>query len=555
MKTTLSADIPVGHIAVFAEMAWMERRPELGRLCRSAASNGNRLTPTVVQLALPGLSDHAANNVISWCRTLGLCDKHGAITNLGEDVAKTDEAPIPEQGAYEMWIAKHPLIGSMVLAVKRLSTDKGPDFDKIVPLSIQPDIGKVFRSAIDKNERFLVRGTPANHGQPGMLTDDKQTSCRIRWTIDFDESSDRWQIDGKLEMTGQRGETASMQIHHQPEKDGIDAWALASRWASGPLRKYGRWNADKKSLSIEFQKLNDGEIGSFRKSLNLGSVEIPGKGTYGEVLLEDVRICPDSEDNAQAWAMARLSNSMSIKPGYRSRAELREEFSVLTEGTPLEEFSPILPSHQDMLEAAEKDRERFWSLAAPADLSPFELTDADLGALRVGTPTQADEKSSESTIRVPYRGGWSMRKFVDRILNGAAPARVLLCDKYVRGDENLESLSLLVMALRSYQPSVAIDVWTSEEESDFNKITAITGNRPRSYRETFGKSFPHDRYLLVVTNAGEEFCWQMSNSPLHARSDVSDAGHEAPLRWKDLFAANIPTDELMPVLRKWVKGK
>jgi hypothetical protein len=177
-----------------------------------------------------------------------------------------------------------------------------------------------------------------------------------------------------------------------------------------------------------------------------------------------------------------------------------------------------------------------------------------LGALRVGTPTQADEKPSESTIRVPYRGGWSMREFVDRILNGAAPVRVLLCDKYVRGDENLESLSLLVMALRSYQPSVAIDVWTSEEESDFNKISAITGNRPRSYRETFIKSFPHDRYLLVVTNTGEEVCWQMSNSPLHARPDIKDASHEAPLRWKDLFAANLPTDELMPALRQWVKG-
>ena len=66
MKTTLSADISVSHIAVFAEMAWLERRPELGQLCRSAASNGNRLTPAVVQLALPGLSDHAANNVVSW---------------------------------------------------------------------------------------------------------------------------------------------------------------------------------------------------------------------------------------------------------------------------------------------------------------------------------------------------------------------------------------------------------------------------------------------------------------------------------------------------------
>ena len=143
----------------------------------------------------------------------------------------------------------------------------------------------------------------------------------------------------------------------------------------------------------------------------------------------------------------------------------------------------------------------------------------------------------------------------DRILNGASPVRVLLCDKYVRGDDNLESLALLVRALRSCQPSVAIDIWTSEEDADFNKIATITGSRPSSYREAFVKSFPHDRYLLVVTNTGEVVCWQMSNSPLHARPDIKDASHEAPLRWKDLFAANLPTDELMPALRQWVKGK
>ena len=73
--------------------------------------------------------------------------------------------------------------------------------------------------------------------------------------------------------------------------------------------------------------------------------------------------------------------------------------------------------------------------------------------------------------------------------------------------------------------------------------------------DRLGRSIPHDRYLLVVTTAGEEICWQMSNSPIHARADIKDASPETPLRWKDLAATNIPSDELMPAFLQWLKGK
>jgi hypothetical protein len=72
MRCVLTAEILVSRVAVFAEMAWMERRPELGLLCRVARENGNRVTTAIVQSALPGLPDAGATNVLAWCRMLGL---------------------------------------------------------------------------------------------------------------------------------------------------------------------------------------------------------------------------------------------------------------------------------------------------------------------------------------------------------------------------------------------------------------------------------------------------------------------------------------------------
>ena len=147
-----------------------------------------------------------------------------------------------------------------------------------------------------------------------------------------------------------------------------------------------------------------------------------------------------------------------------------------------------------------------------------------------------------------------MRELVDRLLSGVAARRVLLCDRYVRGDDNLDALKLLVAALRAAAPNAAVDVWTRDEEADLKKVQAITGVAPRSYREVFGRNLPHDRYLLVLPGQGQGFGWHMSNSPIHARADVKGAGPETPLRWKDLAATRVSADELEPALRQWLAG-
>ena len=554
MRTVLTTEIPVSRVAVFAEMAWVERRPELGLLCRKAREQGNRITTAVVQASLPGLPDAGANNVISWCEMLGLCDARGGLTALGEDVADTDEAPVPEQGVYGLWLAQHPVLGQRVLAVERLASNRDHRFESIEPLAVDPDRGKVFRSVVDGKERFLVRDVPTNHGQPGGLVGDTRATCRLRWTLDFDQGRDQWQLDGVIEVPQGNGKHAMRPMHHEPESDGLDLWNLASTWATGALSSFGRWQSGERRLAVAFDVLTEDELDSFRKTLALRRVEIPGKGVYENVTLEDVAVGPVSSQDAQRWAMARFNRHLSAKPGYRSRGEVRAKFVELTENTALEVFAPTLPSHDDFLSQSSKDSERFWSLAAPVDLSPFPAVMEELGPLRIGTPAPITATEPPGVVRVPYRGGWSMRKLVDRLLSGVAPRRVLLCDRYVRGDDNLDTLRLLVATLRAAAPNIAVDVWTGEEEADFKKIQTIIGASPRSYRDVFGRALPHDRYLLVLPVQGQGFGWHMSNSPIHARSDVKSGGPDTPLRWKDLVATRVSAEELEPALRQWLAG-
>lgn len=378
MKAVLSTEIPITKMAVFAEMAWMERRPELGLLCRAARKSDNRMVAASIQSLLSGVSEAGARNIIAWCRILELCDEQGALKRLGEDVADTDEAPVPEQGVYALWAAEHPLLGKRILAAERLSSTRDPRYEAIQPMEIIPDKGIVFRSVVHPKERYLLRDFPSNSGQSGALPGSGPLPCRLDWTLDFDANKEQWRLSGAIDSMNET--MKSMQ--HEPESAGIDLWGLAARWGAGPLSIFGRWQVNERRLALALKGLSDREQDTFRKTFKLGRVEVPGKGSYNDVTLEDVPIGPSSREEAQQWSVLRLERRLAQKAVYRSRTEIRRLFCELIEQTPLERFAPILPDHNTLVhqQLQAKKPEIFWSLAAPVDLAPHPVPKGDLDA-------------------------------------------------------------------------------------------------------------------------------------------------------------------------------
>ena len=388
MKALLEATIAVERIAAVAEIAWLKRRPELALLCRAAVDAGGRLAPETVQAVLPGLGEAGARNVVAWCRTLGLVNGGGALTELGERVARGDEAPVPEQGAYDLWLAQHPVLGRRILAIARVTSSARlrPEKD-LTPLPFAPEQGVVFRSVVEPRERFVLRGFLANHGEIRCVRGTTGAMCRLRWRLDFEAGRDEWRLDGALESP--QGGMAPVQ--HEPETEGLDLWALVAAWGAGPLVGHGRWQASECRLAVGIGGLSEAEQESFRKTLRLDRADVPGNGSYEGVLLEDVPIGPASAYDAQRWARARLDRSLARDPIYRSRGAVRWLFDELVQGTPLERFAPELPAHDELTGGALHAQEPalYWSMVAPVDLAPRRVPPEELAALRVGARVSA----------------------------------------------------------------------------------------------------------------------------------------------------------------------
>ncbi len=399
MKAVLSKTLSVKRVAVFAEMAWLERRPELALLCRGARERGRGLTTAVVHAALPGLAAAGATNVVSWCHHLGLCDEGGMLTPVGEAVAETGDAPVPEQGVYSMWMVEHPVVGRRVLSVERLASTHDGRFDAIAALPFAPDFGEVVRSTVSPSERFVIRGFPANHGRTGCIPQETRANCQLRWTLDFDRGTDRWQLEGAAEYSGGRD---LKPMSHEAESDGIDLRALAASWGEGPLASFGEWDRPEARLAVAFNGLSDDEQDSFQKTVDVPRVDVPGKGSYERVRIEAVPIGPASAKDAQRWAMARFDRRVAAQPRYRARGEVRRLFAELTVGTPLARWAPCLPTHDALIDerSIAGRPPLFWSLAAPVDLSPVAPTPFELGPLQLGAAP--DDTKGVAGSRAPH---------------------------------------------------------------------------------------------------------------------------------------------------------
>jgi hypothetical protein len=557
MNCELVADLPVARFVVLAELAWMESRPELKRLCHAAREAGHRLSPETVERALPGVQRKGADNIVAWCHVLGLCDERGGLTRLGEQVADTGEAPVPEQGLYELWVVDHPLVGKRILHAERLRATRDVRPEDVEPLPITPSLGQPFESVVEPGTRFMLRSLPSGRGDAGCVRRPGLT-CRLRWRLEFEAGVDRWQLEGELVT-----ESSRLPFKHTPETERLDLWGLFGQWAQQHLTPVGRWDATARRLAIAFSRVQALESSQehFTLTQELPFVSVPGKGDYSRVVVRDIPLGPATPEDASRWARARLERRLSSERAYRTRGDVRRLFLTLIEETPLAALQPTLDSHDTLAHQTRGRPEVFWSLVAPVDLAPLAVAPEERAAFTPAASTHGAPASGPGAhvVHVPYRGDWSMQQLVTALLQGGTPRRVLLCDRYVQGDANLSALELMVQTLRGLHPAVHMEVVTAAQDArapqSFERIRKLVGRQPRSFQEVFGArrgDHPHDRYLLVETDPGGGFGWQMSNSPLDARpAGAAPVTPRTPLRWRDFAAHRQERNELPLGLRGW----
>ena len=550
MKCELVQPLVVHRFAAFAELAVYVRRPELQAMCKAAVEAGGTVTAEVIRKILPSATEAAARNIVDWCCEIGLCDRNGRLNEHGAHAAQSGEAPLIEQGVYAFWGVEHPVLGNRVLHWDRFHIDRDKDANP-QPLPMAPARGQHWRSAVLAKASFVLRDLPTGNAEPLGLEDREHGSeCTFHWTIDFNADASRWHLSGYL-----RGGSKDPQLPILPDATdrACDLRALADRWLSGVEPTIGRWNRQERRLDVGFTENADERLLSdFRTAVPLDEAEGPDGDTYSDVRIQDVPVGPSSAADARRWMLWRLRRKLAT-PGYWSADNIVAEYGSAVEGTPLQMMTTS-PQASEFAAECQRDRGMFWRVAAPMDLCIPSLE------VRAGPAPNAARASEQSplVVRVGPGSTITMKQFVVQLLGGAKPKRVLLCDKYVRGEYNLKALDVLRKTLQSASPAAVLEVLTDRDPDDTRQeasVRTVLGRAPQWYSDVFGRSTadrPHDRYLLI-DGGSTQLAWQMSNSPLDARPSANGAwAIDSPMRWRDLACFAVSPHELhFPAMSMW----
>jgi hypothetical protein len=319
-----------------------------------------------VKNCLVGLEDAGARNIVNHGAFLGLwgqtTEDSYLLTDLGKQVAETGMAPVPEQGAFAWWAVDHPLTGKRLIHVKRLQAFWDNAAESPSKVTIQTETGRPFRSVLDPSQSFVFREFVFNNGNPRCQVQDDE-ACSIKWSVDFLEETSTFSLEGFLSD----GRVARS-IQLRPEAAEVDLTWLQNLQGNEWLRGMGEWDAKGGCLRVQFSDLTEDEQSTFKRQIELASVNAGNFGPYEKASLDGLCLAPQSARDASRWAEANFFRLIRGSSGWLPEDTLAHLWVEVLSGTPLAEYEPELPSAQQILEELETEPSVFWRLAAPLDL-------------------------------------------------------------------------------------------------------------------------------------------------------------------------------------------
>ena len=363
MKASLKTEVEIRDIAVFAELAVWEKRPDLQCLCAMAQDRGV-LNEDAVDTLLPGLSPRARKNLLRHLGYIQLVNQNGALTALGRRCASSGEAPAWEQGVYRLLVAFHPLFDSHVLNFRRAPGDwRDHDFNNFdsLPSQFSPKSDRVFTS-IFQSKRFNISRFPATRGQNPVCRIEDMTTGKLRWDIDFASGNNKWTIEGQVSGYWGRGKFRSAPESVKPDEL-VDIFA---DWEP-------QWDERMGRLAMAYDgKIEQVEVGreSFLRTRSYKNKQVRKFGSFDEVVVRDVPVGPATKGDARTWATAILVAQVEFENKYLAPDTYQSDWSNIIEGTPLSEWAgdapdPVALSEVNGCPLANRTR---WLLAAGTDL-------------------------------------------------------------------------------------------------------------------------------------------------------------------------------------------
>lgn len=360
MRAVLQTKVALWNIAMFAELAVWERRPELQRLCLAARSSG-RLDAVLAASQLPGLSERAYANLLRSLAYLQLIDGQGQLTAFGRRCADTGEAPAWEQGVYHFLVAINPLCGGVILDFIRANDDeKDQNFSNLerVPAWLQPDREHVHRSVFERTN-FSLAAFPCPRNEAPKCRGTELPAASLTWTVDLITGDSRWRIEGAVgsrDIRRFRTDDVPLTVPNIARFFGL--------WER-------RWDPQGGFAAIAYDH-GVGADGSedFRRNWKYHDVDVTTELRFDAISVDDIPVGPASDADAHTWAAAIAVGRTGADDAFVTPDAWRLRWQEAAELPPLRGRAGQVPDPTAVRQIGDRPiaPRSCWLLAAAADI-------------------------------------------------------------------------------------------------------------------------------------------------------------------------------------------
>lgn len=363
MKASLKTSIPCKSVTLFAVIGRAMHRPELGLLCKAALPQGI-VTSSCIAKLLPGLSDQGVLNLRRHLEHLELCDRNGALTRQGREVASGQKVLLKEQGVYTLFFVKHQLTGTRpVHLLRERPGDRsfGRDQATELPSWVKEDAHRAWTSLLDPTCTFALQELPSSGGQRPLCHEKDEAPCSLSLEVDLSTGQGGWTLQGACYPLAGQGKK-SFRSPLSPVS--LDP-ALLRRDLLPSYDELRGFVPVKYDASFQRSR-------PFDRDVSLSSCYLEEAGDFSEGNISSVPLGPASSADARAMAAELLKERLDKEPGPIPPARYTELSSAILATNPLPIFGLRPPSAEEFLVplSSQKSRRTYWHLASAHDLAP-----------------------------------------------------------------------------------------------------------------------------------------------------------------------------------------
>lgn len=312
IQFVLTRKVPLRRFDLVATIAREEARAELAPVlawAKQEADASRRLEPGSLALHLLGPGAGmitVAKRLLLICRDLQLVtDNFEGLTDQGVAAAKTGKVLQPDKGEWSLWTADDPLLLFPIIGVApRSGSQNGTEPRKRdEPRPRAEDLPDWVRHAAGHVAPMLMDGRLARFDDIAAAAIETSTT---------DELEIRWMLSGKPELRVVGDINGRHRIDQPISRDDLPDAASVWNELLASKRLDRSWDHTRQALMIPFAAANtEDERLNMRTTLEFASPSLDGVGSFRDVKVPSITLCPDSNRAATEWARHQIAALLS----------------------------------------------------------------------------------------------------------------------------------------------------------------------------------------------------------------------------------------------------